>query len=84
MIFHVDCVFYDRNKSNTSHTSGRSESGQEDDFEPAGFCTMDSKSTTHERTVTVNCLKWCGTVRVVTVVEANNQLCQQIIQPSTT
>ena len=45
MIFHVDCVFSDRNKSNTSHTTGRSESGQEDDFEPAGFCTMDSKST---------------------------------------
>ena len=35
IIFHVDCVFYDRNKSNTSHTTGKSESGQEDDFEPA-------------------------------------------------
>ena len=45
MIFHVCCDFSDRNKSNTSHTTGRSESGQEDDFEPAGFCTMDSNST---------------------------------------
>ena len=45
MIFHVDCVFYDRNNSNTSHTTGKSESGQEDYFEPAGLCTMDSKST---------------------------------------
>ena len=44
IIFHVDCVFYDRNKSNTSHTTGKSESGLEDDFEPAGFCSMDSKS----------------------------------------
>ena len=45
MIFHVYCVFSDRNKSNTSHTTGMSESDQEDDFEPAGFCTMDSNST---------------------------------------
>ena len=35
IIFNVDCVFYDRNKSNTWHTNGKSESGQEDDFEPA-------------------------------------------------
>ena len=41
----VKADFFDRNKSNTSHTKGRSESGQDDDFEPAGFCTMDSKST---------------------------------------
>ena len=41
----AEADFFDRNKSNTSHTKGRSESGQDDDFEPAEFCTMDSKST---------------------------------------